>query len=285
MAITFGNITTVSGGSTTSFNMTKPSGVVAGDLLFIMATARANTSISAPSGWTEVFDSAVSSSYTTALYWKIATSTEVSAANFQIDFANSGEYRGTCWYYTGQTFVTPSFTTVQTRTSGTSISSTGLTPPGPNSTLVIATAFSRPSDATAVSVSNYAVATSNPSWTERQDVYDTNSSQRMGHAVADAVRPETTATGNYSFDYSSSVGRAWDILIAIQEIINVTVSADTVLLTSSLPTPSISGAANTTASALTATFNILNPTVETQTVSWDYEQRPNDSVWVFEDQI
>lgn len=95
--------------ASTSHAVTLPSGIVAGELLLVIAhTDGAITSMSASSGWTELFDSAYSPFHCMAAYWKIAEGSD----SLTISFTGGSErINYCCWRISGARAVHASGTT------------------------------------------------------------------------------------------------------------------------------------------------------------------------------
>lgn len=182
--------------SNTQALVPKPSGLTVGDLMLANILVNSSATITGvPSGWTLLDISlATGRNRKSAIYYKIATSGDVSASTFE-------------WTFNGNTssinsivaFATPPSTYLGihpfSESSGTttmSISSKSLT--HKNSTLLI---FAN-QDTYNIDIANYQIATSNPTWTE---VYDTNEGDisvgRNAFAYS-SQRPENTDTGTIS---------------------------------------------------------------------------------------
>ena len=83
-----GTATTATSANGTSVSATKPTGVVAGDLLLASFTQN-NQTVTAPSGWTQLFNQAASTgnSWATGVWWKVAGASEAASYAFSVGSA------------------------------------------------------------------------------------------------------------------------------------------------------------------------------------------------------
>lgn len=175
----------------TSRVVTKPVSLAVGDLLVAQYILDGTVS-TVPSGFT-LKDSQLNV-FTSAIYYKIADSGDVAATNFT--FTSTGSVFQFCSMTritgassTGASYVYGEGTTNDTATPSVTA---GVTPKDyGDSVLLLQYWFGSTSVA---SIATYAIATSNPSWTE---AYDVNSGN-YDAAMAYGTRPQVTATGNIS---------------------------------------------------------------------------------------
>lgn len=217
MAVTYGGISTVNNLNGT-VSVPKPSGLGLGDTMVAHigsnGTGVAQT-WSPPAGWVSLqnaFATSSPSGYSEQTFYKVATQADVDAVTF--DFTGSvggGDQIGTIYYVVGAVGV-PSYV-LGGVTANNTVTTAGLTPSA-NSILVIIGSVG--DGAATLTQASYAITTSNPTWTERQDSFY-GSSVKVGHAVATASRPEATATGTSTVIATPSATTAdvyYQILIA-----------------------------------------------------------------------
>ena len=171
-----------------SLVITKPSGVVSGDLLVAVLMNGGSATISAPAGWTAIRED-----------------TEINGTNQRIFYKVAGGSEGADYTFTASQNLTGVIFRIDGQAASSPINangpSTGITPSIENCMLLICASAKGTSGA--ADVSGYAIATSNPTWTEKFNDGDFNSTI-LG--VASATRPQTTATGNISVSFSSGFG-------------------------------------------------------------------------------
>lgn len=281
MAVVYQSIETTAWALGTSTVVSKPSGVVDGDLMVAGIGISGNYgSITPPAGWTLINNTANTGTIGRLItYYKVASS---EGSSYTWTTTNSVTQAGFIMRITGQKSAG-----FAVQVDGDSVANTaapaftgGITPLA-NGMLIFA--FQAADTGGAVTPSNYAIATDNPTWTARATV--SNGTNQTVLSVATADRPESSATGDYSI--TSGGGASTDSvgqLISIPVETDVTVNASPIVVTATLPSVTVSGDANTTVGLNSATFSILTPTVTTQTVDWTYESRPAESVWTIESQ-
>ncbi len=200
MAVAYESSTTVAPTTASSIALTKPSGLAIGDLMVAhLLLTVGQTVSSAPTGFT-FKDTATDSTslFTSDIYYKTADSGDVAASTFTFTLSGSSSCGGALLRVSGATSSTSiseyGEANIVVSTTTPSFANT-VTPHVASSLLLFMITH-----ANASAISAYAVATSNPSWTE---VYDVVGGVR-GLACAWAVRPEVTATGNSSVTCSST---------------------------------------------------------------------------------
>lgn len=229
MAVTYGNISTVSI-SNAVVSIPKPSGLSLGNTMVAHLGSNGTGALqtwSPPAGWSSLqnaYAASAPSGYSEQTFYKVATQADVDATTF--DFSPSvggGQQVGTIYYVVGASGV-PAYV-LGGVTANNTVTTTGLTPSA-NSLLVIIGSLG---DGAATNTqASYAITTSNPSWTERQDTYYL-SSTGVGHAVATATRPESTATGTstvVSTPATATTDVYYQLLIAHAPTIAFTMTAD-----------------------------------------------------------
>lgn len=197
MAITVGNTQTA---FFTAGNLivTKPTGLAVGDtmLLGLQDTDDGGTT----SGFTKITSQVQSGAFYLAAYWKIANSSDVAATNFTItQFSGTSTCSMT---RISSTAATPSDQFSGAQTNTTNLSTTTITPTVGNSLLCILTGHLGGSTRT---VSGYASANNNPTWTEAADFDHLFSSTFMGLSLATGPYTPTTATGAMTATVSGAI--------------------------------------------------------------------------------
>lgn len=176
--------------SSDTVTLTKPSGTADGDLLLVgIGADRGSVTLNTvPSGWTELESNGGSESL--AVYYKVASS---EGASWDWVFSGNTYCAGIAIRVIGNfdlgTYPIVS-TTDSTTNNSTPTYSPGVTPNIASSLLAI---FSFSGTAGSAHTSQ-AITTNNPTWTERIDTASGN----FVFSCATAIRPETTATGDYS---------------------------------------------------------------------------------------
>lgn len=196
--------------NTGTVTITKPVSLAVGDLMiagiFVDADNGSSASVSTPSGWTQTNLVDLGGGLSAlAVFTKTADSADVAASNFTFNGTGSTGnmtmighiIRLTNWGgYAGNT------TAIDTSTA-TTLTMTGLTQsPAVASSLYVV--FAGRAAAVTVNINSVAIATSNPTWTERAESGVNAPTTKTQFAVYTATRPETTATGNYTITYSST---------------------------------------------------------------------------------
>lgn len=178
-------------GTSTSCVIDIPSGTANGDLMtaFLVSMETATT-WSEPGGWTLVQDSGY-----VATFSKVASS---EGANYTFTASNTGQFIGSIMRITGGTTIGAS--SKQSNAASTTATGATITPPSADS-LLLFMVYGR--STVAADTSNYAIVTSNPTWTELFDVV--GDSSRPHASLAYANRPETTATGDATATLNTSV--------------------------------------------------------------------------------
>lgn len=223
MSVTVQSVSTTNYTSASSINITKPTGLAEGDLMiaFISGTSNSDSNINVPTGWTSI-DSSTNGGESWKCMYKVADSSDVAATQFA--FTNTdGEYIGGGLIRITNAhidFSVKSKQTILNAANGVFNAST-ITPALANS-LILFFAVNLGSAGTS---SGYAIATDNPSWTEGYDFGSTAPATDLSMVFAYANRPETTATGNFSYTDPGTVD-AFGFFMSITELISVTTELD-----------------------------------------------------------
>jgi hypothetical protein len=174
--------------------VSKPSGLAVGDLMIGWCALAQPASVTPPSGFTSWdFQLDGASDVASYLSYKTADSSDVAASNFTFTSNNSVTQQAHLIRISGQTIQPTIYKYGEGSASNSATPSiaAGVTPDRANSLLLM---FWSSSTATSGN-STYAIATSNPTWTE---IVDSDDGGTRHMACAYATRPEVTATGNIS---------------------------------------------------------------------------------------
>ena len=260
-----GTVATASGAT-----ITKPTGLAVGDIMVVVFSfIHTSAAIWSATGWSNLdgvvttFSSARNSGSEAcvAVGYKVATQTDVDATNFTFGSGGNSILRaGTIFRISGQDDEDPTGDWLgATSSGGTPSFATGVTPAN-ESLLIFAITHAQSASSGVISVGSYAIASSNPSWTERRD--EELSSQRSVMAIATANRPETTITGAWSCAVANTAGTTGSasILVSITVDTNVTVTPAVIVANASVVDPAISGGATITPAVIVANADVVDPT-------------------------
>lgn len=163
----------------------------------------ASGTMSDESGWThEIANASVSANTKMGVMWKVADSGDAAASNFTFDFSESVASAGAIYRITN--FVPSDLLNESSQTSTNATPplsfATGVTPlTTEHLLLLLLSGGSIANLATELGASGYAVATSNPSWTEHYDIArGAGGGSNHGMAGASAERSTASATGAFS---------------------------------------------------------------------------------------
>lgn len=223
MAFTPGNITSGSATAGTSLTVNKPTGVVAGNMLFAhigweKAAGTPTGGISTPpSGWTLVADENTTNQ-ASAVYYKIAGSSEPSDYTWSgIDTSDGDQKFGIIADFPGQAVDTPLNASNSSSQNSTSTATVSTITPSIANCAIILTFCCR----NIATFSGYALATSSPTFTE---LFDNNAGQ-VAIGLAYGIRPETTATGNGTATLSGAQA-VTSYMLAIAQGVDVSIEPD-----------------------------------------------------------
>lgn len=210
-----------------TLTITKPVSLAVGDLMVAVVHGNTTGGITIPSGWTGLTSVAVGAAVTDLItYYKIATSTEVSASNFSWTVAGGQYIGGAIMRITGHHSSNPVavFATDTEVTTATPTFTSTVTPNTANS-IILFFLGTYLNSATTRTASTYAIVTSNPTWTEQLDI----TTSAMGGATyqtsfASATRPQTTATGNATVTLSGSCTNLGNIMVVVRPQITSTLT-------------------------------------------------------------
>lgn len=179
--------------------VTKPTSLAVGDLMIACGVVDTNNDPNFPSGFTLIGTVGKSTGIqdTQALAFKIADSSDVAATDFT--FTNTGF--ASISRITGAAGALGSLVyNGGVQTNSASVSLSGITPADhSDSTLLMM--FFTVVNGSSPNIATYAIATSNPTWTEGYDASQT--------AMAYATRSQLTSTGNFSANGGGSASADW----------------------------------------------------------------------------
>lgn len=263
--------------SISTLTLSKPSGTVDGDLLIAVVAVKSPDAVnSVPSGWTD--KGSKGTYYACNIYTKIAAS-EGSSWNWGLDATTTATgfvlridgHKSTGFYdqeaaATVTNSATPSFANT-------------ITPSAANCLLLFLVQAQTAGSATGVG--SYAIATSNPTWTEWAELY--NSSDDLYLTLAAGTRAAATATGNSSCALGTASTDTKGIIISILSEPNATVSASVLDITMTAQTPSVSGAGNVTAGVAEMTITAPAPTASSPSPDWVNPHKSSTATFLNQD--
>jgi len=212
-----------SNGSTagTTITVAKPTSTASGDLLIAhLVVQSATASWTGLDGFTSIAE-VQGSGMASRICYKVADGTEPDPFTFTVSAAGSGLAKlATVSRITGarrNTSLVISANSGQANASSTTVTATTVTPVEANSLLMF---FACNGDSK--THSGYAIATSNPSWTEIIE----GTQSTLSFASAYALRPEITATGSGTASLSAAAANIGQMIV-VSEMPTTTIS-DTV---------------------------------------------------------
>lgn len=210
---TFQSVQSNSSDNIGTVTITKPVSLAVGDLLLagimVDRDAGATASIATPAGWTQeaLVDVEGLSRNALGVFSKLADAADVAAANFTFTGTGSTASMSMVGHLArisnwggkaGQTTGTSS-------ASSTTLTMTGVTPsPAIASSLYVVFATRIQTSPNVATVSSVAIATSNPTWTQRASSIGNGNTYDTVLAMYTATRLETTATGTYTVTYNNT---------------------------------------------------------------------------------
>lgn len=231
MAITYESITStngVYGAGTTTITLAKPTGLAEGDLMICILHTNGGGPFSTSDSFTSIGSASDGTSSRMEIWGKLATAGDVADTQFQW---TSGGTEGSSTYLAHLIRVSGTLSGVANvlhnidfNTSG-STSQTytpGLTPLETDSLYIMAIAQENATG----SISDYAIANNNPTWTERAENTENSGSASARLAVATATPSSASASGDYSVTIGSSAAESYGALIVVNDTINVTTTLD-----------------------------------------------------------
>lgn len=274
---TIASFNTANPGNSSSITVTKPTGLAVGDLMiFHYSYSDATDLAQTMSGWTHEVDN-YGGVLKTGIQWKIADAGDVAASNFTMSFdgAVASPLAGLL-RITGYVVNDLLNEAKDTGANGDGSLSVSVTPITPNSLILFFIANNEQSN-----ISNYAIATDNPSWSE---LYDITGSSVTGLALGYATRTQVTATGEASFNSSVGSGTIdfFGILIAIGTPLDVTISPSVLSSVVSVQEPTVAGGAIVSPAVISSVVSVQAPVVSMPAQKFTNESK-HDTDWVNED--
>ncbi len=235
MAVAVASHATAYSSSGTSLVISKPSDLAVGDLMLAqIRNDDGGNGITLPSGWTSL-SSTFNPFNFVYLHYKYATSGDVAASNFTWTASNSTIMAGGIIRVTSPSPLIGSvFLAGGQSNSATPSISTGVTPTRADSLIVQFWFYQSNSND---SLGGYAIATSNPTWTEQ---YDVAMEADAGMTCAWAVRPQTTSTGAWSATGGTASSDYNTFLVSINEQFTIDITESVTLTESYLNNVGIS---------------------------------------------
>lgn len=218
-----------SAGATADFNVTKPVSLAAGDLMLCHYATQGDDVIASLSGWTlhGTWNTSGGSGFTQGVLWKIADSADAAAASFTFALAQAGSpafvaSKASISRLTGSA-QSPITASAYNSSSGTSHTYANSITPGQNNIL-----FMFIGERDDVTASGYAIATSNPTWTEIVEQTTTTADDYGFSLAVSSVRASSAATGSSSATLSGTAS-AGCVLLAIRPDISSSTSESVTL--------------------------------------------------------
>lgn len=226
MAVAFQSIATTAYNADASLVITKPSGLAVGDLMLAVVQGENNAGTGQPSGFTLLKDlQNTGAAGRMWVSWKIATSGDVAATDFTFTKTASVNLGGGILRIDGTHSTNPveRFGFANASATSTPTFASTVTPDKANSLILFCLSTV---DDTQNTSSGYAIVTSDPTWTERMDMFSANigASGYMQVAVATATRPEVTATGDASCTMSASTNQLGNVMVVVRPQVIITAS-------------------------------------------------------------
>lgn len=247
----------------------KPSGVVDNDLLFAHVVLTGTGTSSTPSGWTLLDSDTGSGDPTSYLFYKVASS-EGSTYTFNITQLGTSSGRVTISaFYNTRTTSPIDAHSVKRNSSSTTATGTAITPTiAPESLLLF---FVGDSGSSVFTHSGYAVATTNPTWTEAYDDGNGSGGNDVSQALAYADRGAVTSTGTPTATLSgSAINTVYMVAIGPT---GFTLAAPLLSQATTTLEPTESSVQNPTADVLVATVSTPESTATTADPKWSNVQK------------
>lgn len=285
-------LATTAARSGTGASPAKPSGLSVGDTLLAYAECRSNNSgtpvITLPSGFSIILSGNISSA---ADYFiigsKVADAGDVAASTFAFGgFPNAGSddhgFAGLLKISGTNNFVLVDGTPGNANVSGTTSMSNGGTTPTFIDLFIMIAFHIQSTNGAAVGASGYAVANSNPTWTEKStSSAGTSDANNLGMSLATAPANTAGATGNATATSASSAGTHKLVILAAKA------SDSTITYVQPSTDPlSISGLAPITIQKYTQpstdlmSISGLAPLISIAAATWSFANKPITS-WIF----
>jgi len=277
MAASYGSIATNTATSG-DLTITKPSSLAAGDMMIACIETEDTNSATTKTNWTELqfqTTGGVNARNLTILA-KVADASDAAASDFTFTNNGGNETAGALIRVTGSftdgigNFVVSADVSTQDTTTP---SFAGITTRIDNDLLVIVAVTT-----TAVETSStYAVANSNPTWTERAD-FSLDDVEDISMAIATATYATAGATGNFSWTASGTNSKV-GYIFSISETANSTQTPDPVVVASAVQAPSVAADANVSAGSVQdIASSVIDPAVSLADPTWS-DVSKSSSTW------
>lgn len=276
MAIAVRNIATATAGNAGNpgtITISKPTGTVDGDLMyaFFQSSTTDSGTISTLSGWTLV-DSDTTAGAASYLFRKTASS-EGSSYGWSYGALGGFSLRGTIisvYDSDGNNPTQDVYTKTADASADTTADNTGVTPTfSPGSLLIAFIGIGQ----TATSLSGYAVADNDPTWTEAEDEQTSFGGAVTTMAIAHATRNLITATGAFSATIADAATTAV-YLVSVQPS-GVSATAG-FAIAEAIPTPTESSA-QTASAGFSGAVAMLDSTVTEADSEWQNTTKSSSS--------
>lgn len=228
-----------------------------------------------PSGWTSLGVATSSGGAHTAVFAKVADSTDAAAASFTFTFNTTARISATLYALSG-TFTSSAniYTSIleaaADQGSGVLRATTGITPSVANSLLIMHFFAFYGSAPSTNNFSAYTLQTNDPgTWTETIDGGTATVSKTDGIASAYATRTQTTATGYFqvtSVLTSFSANFLTGVLLAITDSQDTTQTPSVITAATAVQQPGVGGGVST--AVIQATITMQAPSVAAVASKW-----------------
>lgn len=233
MAVAYESFSATALAATNTVVITKPTGLAVGDYMFaqlIGGKGNGGAAITPPSGWATYYNNTPSlsgASVPCGLFYKVATSGDVSASNFTFTLSDSGstEYFGGAIFrlsgvgaFDGEDTEGP-----VNLTTGTRSYASGIDPAFANCLILLFLYGGDNANILTADLSSPAIATDNPTWTSQSNDYRREVDITMFMRMYTAPRAAATAWGNLSWAANQGTGAgigALAIAINVAPLIN-----------------------------------------------------------------
>lgn len=263
--------------------VTKPSGLTAGDMMVALCSqVNSSGSWNTPSGWTDMGSVQTPGDLDVRVFAKVASSGDAAASDFTFVYSASSKVEAILYAVSG-TFASTAniyaISVVAATEAATDVlrGATGIIPSAAGS-LLIMFIYGSFTDSDNNAISNYAIQTDNPTWTEHAEIQDNGGTNTVRIGTATATRTEVTDTGYFQADVSTgAVGAngSVGVLLAINDTANASPSLSPVTAAFTVPGVSPTGDANVTAPAVISfTASVPSVTPVTGQPDWVNDDKP-----------
>lgn len=280
--MTLHGFTTATAGPGSNITINVPAGTTNGDLLLaFVAQASQDVNIDTPTGWT-LEGTADPGTGQIRCFSRVASSEPANYTFSRGAGTNPDGWDAIMYRISGQISVSPITAGSDTNINedGTShVFAAGITPASANTFFFIGYLLNDGATAS-VTISSYAIATDNPTWTEDLDA-GISGNGMMGAASATG-RTQSTATGDVTVTLSGSPGAGSDhgvIIVSVRPEPNVTVSPAVIEATATINAPTVTGSAAISPAVIEATATINAPTVTTAAPTWNNPDKTAAPSW------